>query len=45
MAPGALLGFGCSRLLVGHVDAGRTRLAVLAVSAVSALAVLLKVLL
>ncbi len=45
MVPGVLVGFGCSRLLIGRVDRGFTRVAVLAVSAVSALAVLARTLL
>ncbi len=45
MAPGVLLGFACSGLLIGRVDRGLTRIAVLAVSGISALAVLARVLL
>ena len=45
MVPGVLLGFACSGRLIGHVDRGLTRVAVLVVSSVSALAVLARVLL
>jgi len=45
MVPGVLLGFACSGLLIGRVDRGLTRIAVLIVSSVSALAVLARVLL
>jgi uncharacterized membrane protein YfcA len=44
MAPGGVAGFALSRLLVGRVDAGATRMAVLTVSAVSAVAVLARAL-
>jgi uncharacterized membrane protein YfcA len=45
MVPGVLLGFACSGHLIGRVDRGLTRVAVLVVSSVSALAVLARVLL
>lgn len=45
MVPGVLVGFACSGRLIGRVDAGRTRLAVLVVSSASAIAVVLRVLL
>ena len=41
----AVIGFACSGRLIGRVDRGLTRIAVLVVSGVSALAVLLRVLL
>lgn len=40
LAPGALVGFGCSQRLVPFLDRGRTRAGVLTVSAVAAVAVL-----
>lgn len=44
MAPGGVAGFALSRRLVGRVDAGATRVAVLVVSAASAVAVLVRAL-
>ncbi len=44
MAPGGVAGFALSRPLVGRVDAGATRVAVLAVSGLSAVAVVVRAL-
>ncbi|CAN5573361.1 sulfite exporter TauE/SafE family protein [soil metagenome] len=40
LVPGVLAGYGISRLLVGHVDRGHTRAVVLALSALSAVTVI-----
>ena len=44
LVPAVVLGYAGSHLLLGHVDRGRTRAAVLVLSAASAAAVLVKAL-